>query len=106
LPDLEHSIKQYITNSSKDAALAFMRETSLGHESRSVGLRGLLSAWLGNAQHLWMWDYKSLESELQNAGFVGIRRAIFGDSTIPAFLEVEDRSRWDGCLGVECKRPS
>jgi SAM-dependent methyltransferase len=106
LPDLEHSIKQYLSNASNDAAIAFMRETSLGHERRAKGLVGVVSAWLGNSQHLWMWDYKSIDLELQNAGFVGIRRAFFGDSSNPIFNDVEDRSRWDGCLGVECKRPS
>ena len=105
LPDLEHSVKHYVANASNDAAPAFMRETGLGHEKRANGLRSFIVSWLGNSQHLWMWDYKSIEQELQHAGFVGIRRAFLGDSSDPMFRDVEDKGRWDNCLGVECKKP-
>jgi predicted SAM-dependent methyltransferase len=105
LPDLEYSVKQYLNNPSNDAALAFMRATCLGHEIRASSLKGFIVSWLGSSQHLWMWDYMSIETELQNAGFVGIRRAFFGDSSDPMFREVEDKGRWDNCLGVECKKP-
>ncbi len=105
LPDLEHSIKKYLSNDSNEAAMEFMRETSLGHERRAIGLLGLVSSWVGNSQHLWMWDYKSMGLELRNAGFVNIRRANFGDSSDPVFSEVEDRTRWDDCLGIECQKP-
>lgn len=105
LPDLEHSIRKYINNPSSDAALVFLRDTSLGHENRIKGLSGLLSMWLGNSQHLWMWDYKSIAEELKEAGFIEIRRASFGDSSDPFFTTVEDKDRWDNCLGVECRKP-
>lgn len=105
LPDLRYSIEQYINDSSADAALSFMRETCLGYETRPRGIKGLLISWLGNSQHLWMWDYKSIELELFNAGFVDIRRASFGDSSDSRFKEVEDKVRWENCLGVECKNP-
>lgn len=102
LPDLEYSIKKYINDPADDASLTFMRETSLGQEKRSRGLKGVIFFLLGNSQHLWMWDYKSMELELRHAGFVEIRRAQFGDSADPMFGEVEERGRWDNCLGVEC----
>ena len=102
LPDLEYSIKKYIDNPSDDAALTFMKETSLGHERRSRGLKGVVYSLLGNSQHLWMWDYKSTESELRNAGFIEIRRARFVDSADPLFGEVEEKGSWENCLGVEC----
>lgn len=105
LPDLEHSVKSYLANPSTDAVLEFMKETCLGHEKRATGLIGFAVSWLGNSHHLWMWDYKSMEVELKNAGFVEIRRASFGDSIDPAFGQVEESDRWNGCLGVECKRP-
>lgn len=82
-----------------------MRETYIGHETRPRGLKGLLSNWLGNSQHLWMWDYKSISEELKEVGFVDIRRASFGDSSDPTFKTVEHKGRWDNCLGVECKKP-
>jgi hypothetical protein len=54
-----------------------------------------------------MWDYKSIKAELEDAGFVQVRRAFFGDSGDPMFKEVEVESRWaDDCLGVECKKGS
>jgi len=106
LPDLEYSIKQYLdnSNSSTDASLSFLRETYLGKEKRSRGLKGFIAEWLGNSQHLWMWDYKSISLELKNEGFTNIRRANFGDSTDLMFNDVEDEGRWINCLGVECTK--
>ena len=104
LPDLEYSIKQYIDNQSIDASLMFMRETFLGKEKRSRGLKSFISEWFGNSQHLWMWDYKSISQELQDAGFIDTRRAKFGDFTDLMFKDVEEEGRWLNCLGVECKK--
>ena len=103
LPDLEYAVKKYCTDSSSDAAVRFLSETALGRERRSRGLKELASEWLGNSQHLWMWDYKSIRAELENAGFRDIRRAQFGDSMEPMFGEVEELDRWEDCLGVECR---
>lgn len=105
LPDLEYSIDRYKKNPSRDAALDFMLETSLGYKNRPNGIRGFVVAWLGNSQHLWMWDFKSLTAELEEAGFIEIRRASFNDSGLPIFDSVEDKDRWENCLGIECKKP-
>jgi predicted SAM-dependent methyltransferase len=105
LPDLEYSISKYRENPLPDAAPEFMRETSLGHENRARGFKGIAITWFGNSRHLWMWDYKSIAAELQDAGFIEIRRASFGDSSDPFFITVENKDRWDTCLGVECKKP-
>jgi predicted SAM-dependent methyltransferase len=102
LPDLEYHIKKYIDDPSADAALLFMKETYLGKE-RSRGLKNFV-LWIGNSHHLWMWDYKSIERELRDVGFIKIRRAQFGDSLNHKFKDVEDKSRWDNCLGVECSK--
>jgi len=106
LPDLEYLVKKYIINTSNDASLKFMRESSLGHERRHRSLIGFIASWLGNSQHLWMWDYKSIELELHDAGFTGIRKAFFGDCVDPMFQQVEDEDRWNNCIGVESKKPS
>ena len=90
LPDLEYYVERYQSNSSNDAALVFMRETYLGHEKQSKDLKGFIVSWLGNAQHLWMWDYKSIELELKNAGFKDIRKASFDDCLDGMFREVVD----------------
>jgi hypothetical protein len=51
-----------------------------------------------------MWDYKSIVYKLQNADFVSIRKAEYGDSLDAAFTEVEDEERWRNCLGIECTK--
>ncbi len=104
VPDLEYAIKKYTADSSNEAALAFMRETSLGHEKRSRGMKDFFYSWMGNSQHLWMWDYKSIIHELKEAGFNEIRRAEFGDSSDTIFAQVEDPDRWKDGLGVECRK--
>jgi len=104
LPDLEFHAKQYLINPSDDAALSFMRKTYLGHEKRVTDLKGFFVSWFSNSQHLWMWDYKSIKSELQSAAFVGIRRAVFYDSSDSMFREVEEKDRWENCLGIECTK--
>jgi predicted SAM-dependent methyltransferase len=105
LPDLEYLVKQYCSNTSSDAAIVFIRESGLGREKRARNLKDFFISTLGNSQHLWMWDYKSVEQELKETGFVGIRKAFFGDSGDDMFQKVEEIERWDNCLGVECKKP-
>ena len=106
LPDLEYSIKKYVASTSDDAAPNFLKETLLGQETRPRGLKGLMFLWLGNASHLWMWDYKAIVHELEETGFRNIRRASYGDSTNSVFKQVEVKGRWDNCLGVECTSSS
>jgi len=104
LPDLECLAMAYVRNTDAQAAHRFMRDSLLGCEQRRRGLNGLLRSWLGNSEHLWMWDYKAMATELSAVGFREIRRAAMGDSDLPEFLEVEESSRWEGCLGIECRR--
>jgi SAM-dependent methyltransferase len=105
VPDLEHLVQEYMNNKSSEAASAFMRGAGLGRENRPGGIMAFITTWFGNSEHLWMWDYMSLEAELRTAGFADIRRGAFGDSVDPVFLDVEERSRWENCLGIECRRP-
>lgn len=104
LPDLEYMAQKYLNDASPDASLIFMKETYLGHELRARGFKGLLSLWLGNSRHLWMWDYKSIARELENTGFIKIRKAEFGDSSDSMFIDVEDKNNWENCLGIECRK--
>ena len=105
VPDLEYLARQYLNDSTDSARSDFMRDSGLGQERRVRGLRGMLVGWLGNAEHRWMWDYKSLARELASLGFVDVRRLAFGDCDGPMFQAVEDPGRWRKCLGIECKRP-
>jgi len=104
LPDLEHCINQYSNNNSSDAAFLFMQETLLGYEHRPRGLKAIIALWFGNSQHFWMWDYKAILLELSNAGFKNVKRAYYNSSEDPYFKSVEEMSRWQDCLGVECKK--
>ncbi|MBN2303577.1 MAG: methyltransferase domain-containing protein [Anaerolineae bacterium] len=104
LPDLEFFIKRYLMSDQPDAALKFVGNTRLGRTTRPRGLRGLLHCALSNSAHLWMWDFKGLSHELQQAGFVDIRRAEFGDSALPYFQDVEDPAKWPNRLGIECMK--
>jgi len=105
LPDLEYSIRQYIGDASANAAPRFLKETALGQETRPRKFKDFLISYLGSSQHRWMWDFKSIDFELQRAGFDQIRKAGFNDSADVMFQAVEEKERWDHCLGLECKRP-
>ena len=104
VPDLEYLANVYIADLSHESAINFMYATRLGKEKKTRGLRSAIVDWLGNSQHLWMWDYKSIQFELQEAGFKDIRRANFGDSSHKIFQDVEVIQRWENCLGLECKK--
>ena len=104
VPDLRAAAQRYSSDLSEAAAMTFMQETSLGLVRRGRGVMGLLRAWLGNSQHLWMWDFASLQHELAAAGFRNIRRASYGDSADPMFTAVEEESRWVDAVGIECRR--
>ena len=102
LPDLEYYIQQYTDSDDSDRAHEFLEATMLGVKARPKSFGGLLREWFGGSKHFWMWDFGAMSNELEKCGFVGIRRAAFGDSVYPAFSEVEDSGRWENCLGVEC----
>jgi predicted SAM-dependent methyltransferase len=105
LPDLLYLAKQYLDNKDNDAALVFMRQTGLGQEKRARTPKELIGLWLGTTHHRWLWDYKSIKPELEAAGFVEVRSAVFGDSADKRFWEVEEKDRWNNCLGLECRKP-
>ena len=104
VPDLEWCIKEYHTNPPETRSYTFMKDAHLGLEKRERGLIGMLRNIIGQSTHLWMWDYNSIKTELENAGFKDIRRAYFNDSSEVAFSAVEDEGRFINCLAVECSK--
>lgn len=72
--------------------------------TRPKGLSDWLKEWFWNSHHLWVWDYKGLAQELQDAGFTNQRRCEFGDAKNPAFEAVECRARYDAALAMECAK--
>lgn len=103
LPDLRHIAAKYVGDETPAAAIDFMKETMLGKERRARGFSGLLRTWIGNADHLWLWDYQSLSKELIDVGFSSVRRAYFQDSLDPCFNAAERADRWHNTLGIECR---
>lgn len=104
MPDLDSFIQQYVTSNNPDASIYFMKASLLGTTKRERSLSAFLRSYLGNSHHLWLWSYESAKSELEKVGFSEIRRAQFGDSRDPKFIEIEDESRWKDCLGIECQK--
>jgi SAM-dependent methyltransferase len=104
VPDFEAQIAAYQSNPEPEALSNFLTYTFLGRKKRPKGVRGRLRESFGNSHHLWMWDYKGIARELEQAGFSGIRRYQYGDASIPAFREVESKDRFLDSLAVECTR--
>lgn len=57
LPDLEVLINGYMDSRDATSAERFIRSTLMGAEARDRGIRGFVDGFLGNARHLWLWDY-------------------------------------------------
>lgn len=104
VPDLKQLTHAYLASSSEEPGNWFMEVSGLGRVRRPRTIRALLVSLLGNSEHLWLWDEKSMVSCLQKVGFQNIRRASFGDAADPRFSEVENAERFDGCLAIECTK--
>jgi SAM-dependent methyltransferase len=104
VPDLEPMARAYLASDEPNAALAFIANTHMGVSARAHGVIGRLRRVFGTGAHLWMWDHRSMESELRRAGFRDVRRARFGDASDPAFADVEAADRWADSVGMEAVR--
>lgn len=104
VPDLREAACRYVNSADPRAAFDFITHSHLGRSSRPHGIMSRLSAAFGSGVHLWMWDYPSLATELQAAGFTAIRQAECGDAEDPRFADVEEPERWVGAVGIECRR--
>ncbi len=104
VPDLKAAVIDYIEffDQLEAPANQLMRNTMLGVEDRTKGLTTALKGLYGNSKHLWMWDYKSLESELRKTGFKDIRPAVYHDSHDTHFTFVEEEDRFYKAAAFEC----
>ena len=105
-PDLEWLANSYLSSTDSEAASRFMRDSDLGVPEQKGGMGGVLKLVFGRSAHLWMWDFKNMARELEAAGFTDIRRAQCRDNPEPRFHDVEESSRWENCLGIECRKPA
>lgn len=105
VPDLEELAKSYLKASDEAAAMRFVRDSGMGRERRARTPVQHAVDILGNSRHLWMWDFKAMRVELDRAGFCDIRRCFAHDALDPMFARAEDPGRFEGAVGIECRRP-
>jgi predicted SAM-dependent methyltransferase len=91
VPSLESRVEQY--NKSKDGNL-FMKSLGCVMEDENNNLLKKVKFLFGGSRHKWMFDHKSLYSELKNSGFDNIRECEFADSNQEIFTEVESKDRF------------
>jgi hypothetical protein len=106
VPDLEQLARYYLARVERrdpESCNWFMRTLRLGSERSRRSIQSRLAAAFGNAAHLWMWDYCTLATELEQAGFVNIRRCAFGDCADEKFKLVEEEGRFDGSCAIEAR---
>lgn len=104
VPDLETLVNRYVKSNDPEASKHFMSATYLGRVTRCRNLFKFVHEWLGHQYHLWMWDFKSLRYELEQAGFANIQRCEFGKSSNPKFLEIESFDRSIDSVIIECEK--
>ena len=107
IPDLEYSVREYIKSlesGDSTASIIFIQSTKLGRISRPRRVMELITTFMGNSPHLWMWDRSSLLYELKRAGFEKIRYCNFNDCEDMMFNLVEDSSRFEHAVAIECRK--
>jgi len=106
VPDLKSAALRYIENYDKveSPASAFMKDTMLGIDYRNTGIGSAMKNLYGNSKHLWMWDYRSLQYELQKTGFKNIRPCQFGDSSDSYYASIEEQGRFIEAAAFECQK--
>jgi predicted SAM-dependent methyltransferase len=104
VPDLEIAAREYVqdlSNQDREANTKFLEKTMLGKKQRQRGIKNLLTASLGNHEHLYMWDTLSLTNILLEAGFKNVRTCRFNDCPDEMFKLVEESSRFDNAVALE-----
>ncbi|PCJ87579.1 MAG: methyltransferase type 11 [Flavobacteriales bacterium] len=107
MPDLENLISSYIKNkedNNREAATHFVKNTLMGQEKRTKGMRALLESIFGNSRHLWLWDKDAAIVELEKVGFKAIRACEFNDCEDEMFKLVESEDRFQGSIGLEMRK--
>lgn len=105
VPDLETRVKKYLQSQDCDA---FIETIGFGKKKNDRTFKDFLRKMFGNSGHLWMYDYKSMQNYLAEAGFKNIKKCKIGDSGIDIFSEVEELHRFiDGDfveVAIQCTK--
>ena len=91
VPSLKSRVEHYMKT--KDANL-FMKSLGCVMQDENDNLLKKIRFLFGGSRHKWMFDEKSLFSELKNSGFNNIRECEFGDYNQEIFTEVERKNRF------------
>jgi predicted SAM-dependent methyltransferase len=91
VPDLEIRVQKYLKENDCDA---FIESIGFGKKKNDKNFIDFLRKLFGNSGHLWMYDNKSMQKNLAEAGFSNIRKSKIGDSGIKVFSEVEEMHRF------------
>lgn len=109
VPDLQIQVETYrahIAAGREDANDFFLRTSALGLEQEPRTIQEHLRYVFGRtSRHHWMWDWPSIKSRLQDAGFTGIRQCAYRDCSDPAFADVESPDRFDWSVAAEAVKP-
>lgn len=107
VPDLEFAAISYLKeleNRKPNASINFLNNTLLGIKERPQSIKGFISSFFGNSNHLWMWDKQSLAEELKNVGFNNIRICKFNDCEDEMFKLVENIDRFEYAVAIESRK--
>jgi SAM-dependent methyltransferase len=102
VPDLRIHVEAYLKNGDADTFVENMYMAPLRTDSFIQKLRYLL---VGDRQHLWMYDGKSLCELLTKIGFKNPRVLSAGETTIPNPGELDLAERAEESLFVEAVNP-
>tara|TARA_A200000113_G_scaffold225927_1_gene248787 strand:+ start:4598 stop:5257 length:660 start_codon:yes stop_codon:yes gene_type:complete len=105
VPDLAFFIDKYqkgILSQRVDkhsVAFEFNFHSGFGRKESSVGFVNRILSAFSNSAHLWMWDFQSLKTELQDAGFVDVETFEQGISEDEMFLLPERDYQFFASIG-------
>ena len=112
VPDFEWRALRYVAalKSSSMPADEFLEDCHLGERVRPKTWVDFIRDRYKRSYHLWMYDFPTMKSLLETAGFSRIRRCRFGDAADPMFAQVEDVNRFvdqgHDELAVEAIKPT
>ena len=104
MPDLKSLVERYLNSKEPNASISFIRGTLMGVEKRPKGFKNRVIQSAGNHHHLWLWDEASTSEALKNNDFKEIRPCKFGDAERADFRSVEEASRFDGAIAIQCTK--